>query len=245
MLPYPHYAQTCQIPTLRGGMILAVWQTPEWDAIIVENIQRIRSERSLKIGDVAWGLYQATGEEWDDNRAYRLLSGDRGRRFKWAEVVALAEALSTTIFDLVLPTNETGADFNKLSRAFGMHPVELVASQRDSTKRETRMRHNTMWALQYHPRVKTILDQGKAEAQSLVEQGELGADDVIERTRELAGAETLLMIHRAFKNRYSSDTLLDKSYLEVDEGGAPGYHGEKTALIILTELGMLDKTNEG
>jgi hypothetical protein len=224
---------------------LAVWQTPEWDAIIVENIQRIRGERSLKIGDVAWGLYQATGEQWDDNRAYRLLSGDRGRRFKWAEVVALAEALSATIFDLVLPTNETGADFNKLSRAFGMHPMDLVTDQRDSTLRETRMRHNIGWALQYHPRVKTILDQGKAQAQSLVEQGELGADDVIERMREEAATETRKLTFNAWNKRQLSDTLKRKANLEVDEGQARGYNNEKTALIILTELGMLDKTNEG
>jgi hypothetical protein len=223
---------------------LADWQTPDWDAIIVENIRRIRSERSLKIGDVAGGLYLATGEQWDDNRAYRLLSGDRGRHFKWAEVVALAEALRTTVFDVVLPTTETSADFDQLSRAFGMHPTDLVATERDSTKRETRMWDNTGWALQYHPRVKVIWDRGTAEAQSLVERGELGADDVIERMRQEAATETRLMIPGAWKNRYSSDTLQDKSNLEVDKGEAPRYNNEKTALTILSELGMLNETNK-
>jgi hypothetical protein len=219
---------------------LAGWQTTDWDAIIVENLKRIRSERSLKIGDVAWGLYQATGEQWNDNRAYRLLSGDRGRHFKWAEVVALAEALQTTIFDLVLPTTETGTAFNKLSRAFGMHPMDLVTDQRDSTLREARMRHNIGWALQYHPRVKPIRDRGTAEAQSLVERGELGADDVIERMREEAAAETGKLTFNAWNKRHSSDTLKHKANLEVDKGGARGYNNEKTALKILSELGMLD-----
>lgn len=221
------------------------WQTPNWEEIIVENIRRIRKERHLKIEDISWGLFQATGEQWDDNRAYRLLSGNRGRHFKWAEVIAIAEALRTTIFDLVLPANETDTAFNQLSRAFGMHPIDLVTFERDITKRQTRMRHNTGWALQYHPRVKAIWDQGKAEAQALVDRGEIGADSVIERTREQAAAETRKIIGRAWEKRYNSDTLDEMSNLEVDKGEARGYHNEKTALVILAELGMLDKTDRG
>jgi hypothetical protein len=223
---------------------LADWHSPKWDDIIVENIRRIRSEQSLTIEEVALNLYQATGEQWDGNRVYRLLSGHRGRSFKWVEVVAIAEALRTTIFDLVLPTDETSRDFNRLSRAFGMHPVELVRTERDTTKRQARMRTNTGWALNYHPRVKSIWDQGKAEAQAIVDRGETGADIVIEDTQDRAAAETRKMIGKALRKRYESDTLWDMSDLEVDKGSARGYHTEKTARKILTELGMLDTTNE-
>jgi hypothetical protein len=91
------------------------------------------------------------------------------------------------------------------------------------------------------PTIKAIRDRGKAEAQSLVERGKLGADSIIERSREDAAAQTLLMIHDALKKRYSSDTLWDMSDLEVDaEEGARGYQTPKTALTILSELGMLD-----
>ena len=106
------------------------------------------------------------------------------------------------------------------------------------------MRHNIGWALQYHPRVKVIWDRGTAEAQRLVEQGELGADDVIERMREQAAAETRKLTFRAWEKRHFSDTLKKKADLEVDEGQARGYRTEKPALKILSELGMLNKTSK-
>jgi hypothetical protein len=126
-----------------------------------------------------------------------------------------------------------------------MHPSDLVDTERDVTRREARIRDNTGWALQYHPRIKAIWDQGKAEAQSLVEQRELGADRVVQDTREKAAAETRLVFYKAWEKRYSSNTLMKKSNLQIDDDGAPGYHSEKTALTILSELGMLDTTNEG
>jgi hypothetical protein len=223
---------------------LANWQPPDWDGVIVENIQRIRSEQSLTIEEIAWNLYQATAEQWTENRVYRLLGRDRGRHFKWTEVVAIAEAFGTTIFDLVLPADETDAAFSQLSRDFGMHPVDLVASQRDTTRRDARMRDNTWWALQYHPRVKSIWELGRSEAQEIVARDEIGADQVTEDTRSRAAAETRRIFFRAWKERFNSDTLQNMTNRQIDKEGPSKEDIQETMLKILAELGMLDKTED-